>query len=188
MGVLVAIHTVGGVRQIAGNFEAFLAMVPVSLLIMAPAFVFHELGHKVMAQKFGFWAEYRMWVQGLLLAVLFTMLGFLFIAPGAVYFAPHGMSRGSLEKVGKIGLSGPIINLFLGVAFGLFAVLGVGEFWTSIASVAARINAFLAIFNLLPFAPLDGEKIFKWDKKAWGGALVLAVALFLSLGSLISNF
>src|SRR3989344_1605788 len=196
MSSLVAINMVAG----AGNFltgkgfsfESFLISVlffiPFATIIIVPAFVLHEMGHKFTAQKFGFWAEYRMWTQGLLLAILITVLTrgqFLFIAPGAVYFAPHGfLTTAAKEKIGKIGLSGPVINLFLGVAFGLLSLLIVEELWSAIFAIGASANAFLAIFNLIPFAPLDGEKIFVWDKRIWASTIILAILLFIVLSPL----
>lgn len=186
MGILIAIHMTGGVKQfLAGNFLnvglATLFNFPIALLIIAPAFVLHEMGHKFVAQKFGFWAEYRMWTQGLLLAVFFTIMGFLFVAPGAVYFAPHGFGAGTKEKIGRVGLIGPMINIFLGVIFAAGSLLAAGNFWAPIFLVGATVNAFLAIFNLIPFPPLDGEKVFVWDKKIWFSAIALAVILFISL-------
>ena len=44
----------------------------------------------------------------------------------------------------------------------------------------AFINGWLAIFNLLPFGMLDGEKLFKLDRKIWATLLALAVAGFVS--------
>ena len=38
-----------------------LVMIPIAIIIMAPAFALHELGHKFAAQKYGYFAEYRMW-------------------------------------------------------------------------------------------------------------------------------
>ena len=33
--------------------------------------------------------------------------------------------------------------------------------------VGALINAFMAVFNLIPFGVLDGLKVFRWSKPVW---------------------
>jgi Zn-dependent protease len=46
----------------------------------------------------------------------------------------------------------------------------------------AFINAWLAVFNLLPFGGLDGQKLLRLDSRLWGGLLALAVAGFVLSG------
>jgi Zn-dependent protease len=41
----------------------------------------------------------------------------------------------------------------------------------------AYFNAWIALFNLIPFAMLDGLKIFTWDKRIWVLAFTMSVAL-----------
>lgn len=180
MSFVVAYSMVSG--KVAGLVDTAIAIalsMPGSFVIIAPAFVLHELGHKFVSQKFGFNAEYKMWTQGLLFALLVTIVSggsFIFVAPGAVYFG-GGMKSASLEETAKIGLAGPLVNLMLVGIFGSFAVLS--SSFSQIGFYGAYVNAWLAIFNLIPFGPLDGKKIFKWDKKIWGAVLGLAVAAFL---------
>ncbi len=57
MGFLVAINfaykpSLKGISLLIASAFNF----PLALFIIVPAFVLHELGHKVIAQKFGFWA------------------------------------------------------------------------------------------------------------------------------------
>jgi Zn-dependent protease len=165
-----------------GLLHTLFAM-PFAFLIITPAFVFHEIGHKIAAQHYGYWAEYRMWTQGLMFAILIAVMTahfgtkLLFIAPGAVYFSQRGLhfGRAAVEKVGKIGISGPIVNLALASIFGAAAALT----GYSILYVGAYVNAFLVIFNLIPFAPLDGQKIFEWNKLVWVAVIGLGAVLFL---------
>ncbi len=187
MSALVAVHMGFGLIYEAFSLDALAGLLAfgfyfgLAFIIIVPAFVLHELGHKFLAQKFGYWAEYRMWTQGLLLAVLITIISrgqFLFVAPGAVYFAQQGFAAGTKEKVGRIGLIGPVINLFLGVGFGLLSFFVPSGLWSGVFKVGASVNAFLAIFNLIPFPPLDGEKVFVWDKKIWIAAIAMAVVLY----------
>jgi len=45
-------------------------------------------------------------------------------------------------------------------------------------SLGAQINTWLAVFNLIPFGPLDGAKIIGWSKGAWLIALAAGIGLF----------
>jgi Zn-dependent protease len=45
-------------------------------------------------------------------------------------------------------------------------------------SLGAYINTWLAIFNLIPFSPLDGMAVFKWNKVAWLAAVATSTALY----------
>ncbi len=182
MSFVVAYSMISG--TISGFIEtstAILMTMPSSFVIIAPAFVLHELGHKLTSQRFGFQAEYRMWTQGLMFALLITIISggkFIFVAPGAVYFG-GGVRKASLEDTAKIGISGPLVNLMLAGIFGAVASVSSGVIGM-IGSYGAYVNAWLAIFNLIPFAPLDGEKIFKWNKKIWGAVIFLGIAAFIA--------
>jgi Zn-dependent protease len=44
--------------------------------------------------------------------------------------------------------------------------------------LGARINIWLALFNLIPFGPLDGAKILKWNKGIWLITIAIAGGLF----------
>ena len=55
------------------------------LIAIAPAFVIHEMAHKIVARKYGCWAEFRMSPGGLRFGVLLAaILQVVFMAPGAV--------------------------------------------------------------------------------------------------------
>jgi len=169
-----------------GDLLLTLYQVPFALVVIAPAFVLHELGHKFAAQKYGFAAEYRMWTRGLFFAfVLKVFLGFTFIAPGAVYFSARSQGHYSKEKIGKIGLAGPLVNLCLVVVFGLVGFLSVSPILQMIGFMGGYVNAFLAFFNCLPIAPFDGQKIMTWDKRIWLLVIGLAaVCWFLFMSAL----
>ena len=41
----------------------------------------------------------------------------------------------------------------------------------------SAINAFMALFNLIPFGVFDGLKVFRWSKQVWLVLLALAVVI-----------
>lgn len=154
--------------------------IPLAFLAIITAFFCHELAHKYMGQKYGYIAEFRMFPMGLLLALfLGVFTGFVFAAPGAVQI----LGRPNLEETGRISIAGPLMNLVISGIFVMIWFFSVGLV-SQISFFIAYINVFLAIFNLIPFGPLDGWKIFTWKKDVWGILLATSICLiiFLSFG------
>jgi Zn-dependent protease len=144
------------------------------VVVVGFGFVLHELAHKFTAIRYGYWAEYKMWSQGLILALITAYFGFVFAAPGAVYI--HGYNIKPSEN-GKISLAGPVINIILAVLFLMSMPLASQHGILNIAILGATINSFLAVFNLIPLVVLDGAKVFKWNPLVWIATMVLALIL-----------
>lgn len=145
-----------------------------ALVTVGPGFVFHELSHKFVAQKYGFWAEFRMWPMGLLLALATSILGFIFAAPGATYISGMNISK---SENGRISVAGPAVNVVIAILFLPFAIFEPStSFLAQLGGFGAYINLFLAWFNLIPFGPLDGSKVFRWSVPLWAATFVPIVA------------
>lgn len=146
--------------------------------LFTASFLLHEFAHKIVAQRYGLWAEFRLTMWGALITFISILSPFFkLISPGAVMISGSFVDK---KIIGKTAIAGPITNIILA------AILGVTRFSTPpnstiafIAGWGAFINAFLAIFNLIPFSIIDGHKIFSWDKLAW--ALAFATALILTI-------
>jgi len=152
-----------------------------SITIVAITFVFHEIAHRNVARKFGAYAEYRLWPSGLLFALILGIASggsIIFAAPGAVYISALKISRWRSEystikneEYGVISIAGPLTNLFIALGFLILnSLYPWGFFW-----MGASINIFIAFFNLLPFSPLDGYKVMRWDRKTWLAIFVVAM-------------
>lgn len=143
---------------------------------LTASFFIHEIAHKVIAQRTGLWAEFRLTLIGAFLTLISIISPFFkIISPGAVMIA--GLA--SKEKIGKISIAGPTTNIALSTIFSLAALIT--SEYTLIFLLAATFNAWIAVFNLIPFGILDGFKIFLWDKRIW--TIAFATSLILTIVS-----
>jgi len=143
-------------RDIDPTFDESLYYLSAASIAVVTGFLLHELAHKFLAQRYGAWAEFRVYPLGLIFALFFALLaGIVFAAPGAVYI----QGRITKEQNGMISLAGPGLNL----AFGLACIALLFILPLPIIFIVGWINLFLAAFNLIPFGPLDGAKVFRWN-------------------------
>jgi len=143
-------------------------------VIFTSSFFLHELAHKMTAQHFGFWAEFRLTTVGALLTLISILPTPLkIISPGAVMIA----GSGSEKTLGKVSLAGPLINLLLSAV-----LIGISMFSAHylflIAVLSGFFNALIAFINLIPLGILDGLKVFRWNKAVWAAAFISSLTLF----------
>lgn len=165
---------IGIVLSKVPSFElSFLQAIIISLVVVGTGFLLHELGHKIVAQKYKYFAEFRSFDEMLFLAIILSFFGFVFAAPGAVMIGGRGIKD---SHNGKISAAGPFVNIILGLLF-LVLMYTTSGFASTVGFWGARINAWLALFNLIPVWVFDGAKIFRWNKGVWllllGGGLAL---------------
>ncbi|MEM3010401.1 MAG: AN1-type zinc finger domain-containing protein [Candidatus Bathyarchaeia archaeon] len=140
------------------------------------SFLLHEIAHKITAQIYGLWAEFRLTLFGVLITVISIFSFFKIISPGAVMISGYA----SRETVGKTALSGPLTNILIAlvcICVGLVTP-SFPLIWV-VAVFTAWINVVIALLNLVPFGIIDGYKIFSWNKKVWALAFLAAILLTL---------
>ena len=154
-----------------GSAAKWIVLFGICLLLVVFSFLLHEFGHKFTAQNFGMRSEFRIFPTGLFITLLTSVLGFLFAAPGAVYIEGNPTRK----ENGIISIAGPAVNILLtlvGIA-GCLAFNG-GGVVVIFFYLLAYLNAFLAVFNLLPIPPLDGSKIWGWSMPVYIVAIAMA--------------
>jgi Zn-dependent protease len=160
----------GGIGLVAALTPGIVAVAATAALT---GFLAHELAHKIVAQRRGYWAEFRMWPTGLLLSFVTAFVGFLWGAPGATVVG--GMDDSDRAGWGRTSLAGPLTNVafgivFFGAGFGL-ADAGWGAAQLYWIFVLAWINGWFGTFNLIPIGPLDGRKVLRWNASVWAVAI-----------------
>jgi Zn-dependent protease len=145
----------------------------ISLFTVGVSFIVHEMSHKIVAQRYGSWAEFRMSpLMLLVMLILVYQFGILFAAPGAVMI--YGGNVGRREN-GRIALAGPLSNLILGMAFLL--LLPESGILHEIGKYGVIINIALALFNMIPFGIFDGRKVWDWNKLVYIGMIIATLIL-----------
>jgi Zn-dependent protease len=158
-------------------------------LILLVALPIHELCHAWTAEYFGddtprmygrlsFNPLVHLDVIGSLL-ILFSGFGWAKPVP----INPYQLGKRSPSAVMWVSLAGPVSNLVLAILTAIPLRLGVFNGLLSNSSPILRavpdillgfmaINLVLFLFNLIPLAPLDGEKILGYFfPPSWGNAL-----------------
>jgi Zn-dependent protease len=168
---------------------AFLEVFLLTLLIIGTGFLGHELAHKFTAQRYGAWAEFKLWTVGAVMALVFAAIPpgtFVFAAPGAVYIASRSSYIGDVmdrKTNGIISLVGPLVNVAAAtVAVSIYAILyaaGIGVVIDPFGPLrvstdsfnplkwAVQVNLWLGSFNMIPFFILDGQKVLAWNRVVW---------------------
>ncbi len=128
---------VGGAYLLAGLLAA---------LVFVGSLLAHELAHAVVARHNGLTVEgITLWLFG-----------------GVARLSGEAPSPGAELRIAGVG---PLVSLLLGVGFAILAVLvrvsGVHGLTIAVLGWLAGINIVLAIFNVVPAAPLDGGRLLR---------------------------
>ncbi len=150
-------------------------------------FILHELGHRFAARALGYQAFFKAWKLGIVLSIasgllagLFSLMGLpilpVIAAPGAVYVVPRTLTHVLYTRRDElfISSSGPLMNILITVISLAVTLLATGGV-RYVGVLVSRVNAWLALFNLLPIPPLDGFKVARSSVLAW---IILAVTAF----------
>lgn len=150
-------------------------------LIIVISAVFHEYAHGFVAYYLGDPTaknEGRLTLNPLVHMDLFgtVILPLFLLFTGGIFVGyakpvPYNPNNLRDKKYGslKVAIAGPVSNLLIALIFGLSlrffpgAILAGGiipSIFLSLIALITAINIILALFNLLPFPPLDGSKVF----------------------------
>ncbi|MEM3833672.1 MAG: AN1-type zinc finger domain-containing protein [Thermoprotei archaeon] len=158
-----------------GNLKPAFILVAIIL-----GFVIHELAHKYVAIRKGFFAEFMFDTRWALISLLTTFLPFKLLATGYVAIIGNVSPRDS----GKIAAAGPLMNILISlISLSAFQTLSLFYGFSIVSAfllTVAYVNSYLALFNMLPIPPLDGSKVFGWSMKNWAYLFIASVILLIS--------
>ncbi|MFW9793292.1 MAG: AN1-type zinc finger domain-containing protein [Candidatus Thorarchaeota archaeon] len=156
---------------------------PVGMItIFLLSFMAHELAHKFVAQHYGMWSEFRMTSMGYILSTMAILFSVPIFGTGIMYTS----GTTNREHDAKSNLAGPFTNFVIAVSLLIVAIilrlimpsLGFALF---LFQYGVQLNAFLGLFNMIPFQPFDGATVREWSNKVWL-AQVIGLVFMLALG------
>jgi len=152
-------------------FPLSLAVLSKSLFISLFLFLPHEFFHYVVARKTtGLDTGFLLIDWACLISLILCYFRVNFILVGGVV-----VDHASRQDMGKISLAGPLANYAFGVGVMIASLL----FPNPYSDAMLFYSFWYGFFNLLPFPPLDGFKVFMWDKKTWLLSFLLGALGFL---------
>lgn len=156
----------------AGSLEDFLLLIPTVLVTSVVVGLVKNLVTVVIARSLGVWAEHRVWGFGLA-TFLFSTLAFRtpFSSPSRIV---NHAPKITLRALGLVASSSVLIAL--GFA-GVFYVLLVNGF-AYIGSIGLAMCLLMALFDVIPVAPMNGRDIFDWSKPIWAFLFLVAAVLY----------
>ena len=158
---LIVVILVGGLTtgQLPAAFPdrsitAYVIAAIIAAVLFLASLLAHELAHSLVARRNGIEVE----------SIVLWLLGGV------------AQLRGEARTPGadfRIAIVGPLTSLGLAIGFGLatagLGLLGVTGLPTGVLAYLAATNAMLAVFNLIPAAPLDGGRVLRAALWRWRG-------------------
>ncbi|MEM3241150.1 MAG: site-2 protease family protein [Candidatus Micrarchaeaceae archaeon] len=166
----------GGIEGLPSTGGALLFF-PIALVAVTFSFVLHEYMHKVVAQHYGALAAFRKSNTGLLITLLTGIFGFIIGLPGATVIYTNSFTK---KEDAYVSLAGPLTNF---AVFAVFLTLDLLPFHINylheMFSFTMLVSIILAFFNMLPIFPLDGSKVFRWNKIVYFAVIASIFAMLL---------
>src|SRR5918992_4812429 len=133
---------------------AYVAAAIVAAVLFLASLLAHELAHSLVARRNGIEVE----------SIVLWLLG------GVAQLRGEAKTPGADFRIAVVG---PLTSVGLAIVFGVAAggliQLGAGGLATGVLTYLAATNAMLAIFNLIPAAPLDGGRVLRAALWRWRG-------------------
>lgn len=160
----------------SGKLSLSLYNVGFFFIVAGLAAVLHELAHLYVAKRYGARAEFRLWGVGIVAMFMTALLA------GTVFGQPARLLVTGGETLNKrdraiVWLAGPGVSLAVAALFLLLVPLG----FAAAGITGMTINLLLFVYSLIPLNPMDGERVYGWNRAVWAVAFVPLLLVYVGL-------
>jgi hypothetical protein len=161
----------------AGPTPDFVWLLMLNVFICVLAGLSHEIIHWGMGRVLHIETEYRFWPSGSLMTIITAVLGNSFGLQGFLLDeVPEGTPK---WKLGLMKLAAPLFSAFL-----MCGCAALNLFWPNVIfQMIFNVGGILAMAEILPFKPMDGYDVRKWNFWVW-----LAAFLFIFVSFTLVSF
>jgi len=163
---------------------SFLPYFLVTTIIVAISVVAKEMAQKATARALESHVRYELWSPGVVLALVTSIWGVVFAAVNGTKISTEYAERYARWRItltprhlGIIASIGPLMNIALAMAFFMLSPVIPTILGQDMMQVAAQINAYLALFAMVPFNPIDGAKVLRWSAAIWFFNILMSIAV-----------
>jgi Zn-dependent protease len=134
------------------------------LIMGGLATIVHELGHRLSGRYYGYPSELQIWSLGsVTMLITAWFFGTVFAQPSRTVM--QGMMKEADTHEVIVTVAGPLMNLlFAGISF---LLLPLGGYLTIMGKAGFSMNLLSSVCSLIPVKPMDGERVFRWNKLLW---------------------
>lgn len=151
----------------------------VAILILAAAFtiVVSELVRRYYAARYSVPTEYQFWGIGTVTLIVTAVLHQPFARPARTIVEKE--SEIEPQKLGIIALAPCVASFVVSIAFLLLMAYGNG--FDELGREGFKMGMMICVYSLMPLEPMDGKRVMKWSRTAWGFVFVPALLLYLGV-------
>lgn len=182
-----SVFMAGGGLFLTGRVDwvGLIASFPLAMAIMTLTYIPHVYAHIATAKDLGYDVGYRVVASKAVVAMIFSVLmAFPLVAPRRIvvyeresepYYYYDQIRRKTVERnIFFIAYVGPLVNIInSSIGLAIFFIAKIELIW-----LFSFVNAGFAMWSLLPFMDMDGERMMS-NKPKWAGMMALAVLLLI---------
>jgi Zn-dependent protease len=149
------------------------------LVVAGLAILLHDIAHRYMAWKYRVVSEYKVWWLGA--TIMFMTSGLFNVAYATPAKAKVGEGGTTLTRRQEafIAGAGPLISF---AAFLVFALmLNLSGPVLAVGVLGASMNLLIAVYSMMPFRPMDGSVVRRWNFFVWLGTFLPMFILYFAM-------